>query len=470
MRVTDATFEYNINNFALTGGQGMSHIDGAIPHSFDNYEPVWVRCKTCYMFMPIENFQLLAAQQSGWCEGGSQIYWINCTKCLQNDALSQEVHNLKVTVAGQEERICKLKEIKHLECELDDTLNEITNKVAVLDIDDEKIDSVDDRPVARRTRAGSSRNNPDAPSKKDKKLKKTVAHKGNQTTASQFSSQGIENSCTETNIPLSDAGIQTENIVPGPSNPTGLASDAPPVSDVPPVKPTAKEARCQTDSINNIDQTAQTDSISSADARIQTDDTNTDKSSQTVMKIHPHLVDQAAQAQNNYYSDITALLIGDEALTKLKSSSLTSKYGKVLKIVRPGGSLVDIRETTGFYLEKLPNVKTVIFHFSTSVLIKGQTQRIKRNINLLQVVVKSYQANLVISGPIPDPSMSNETFSRSQAVNNWLSSLKQQRDLVLLRNFQQFWKRNNLFDGRSSVLSHLGAKRLAMNLLRTPDL
>ena len=167
---------------------------------------------------------------------------------------------------------------------------------------------------------------------------------------------------------------------------------------------------------------------------------------------------------DDYFSDIETLLIGDGTIARLNTNKLGSNLGKIFKIARRHGTLKDLAETTQYYLDKFPKVHTVLFHCGDADMKRSKTDLIKQEYHNITSIVKSHGAKLVISSPIPCPNMSNEAFSRTFAVNKWLSALKKQNGLAVLNNFNAFWKKMNLFERSGALLSTLGAETLAKNI------
>ena len=119
------------------------------------------------------------------------------------------------------------------------------------------------------------------------------------------------------------------------------------------IKNLAKSKSCQTDTSGATGQSSQTDSVKTTDIEVQCG------GSAFTAKV------KESQTESDFALGIKTLLLGDETLAKLNTNSLSSKYGKVLKIAKPGGILKELRETAEFYLDKLHNIETVIFHCCT---------------------------------------------------------------------------------------------------------
>ena len=161
------------------------------------------------------------------------------------------------------------------------------------------------------------------------------------------------------------------------------------------------------------------------------------------------------------FSKIDTLLIGDKSVKHVKLNS--SK--KTLKIARSNTSAQQLIETADYYLNKFPNIKHVVFQAVHSDMIDKGSEELKVQYRKLISSVKASHAKLLISGPIPDPLMISESFSRASSVNDWLIKQVEDGFMSVIDNFKLFWNKPYFFQTRSSILGKQGINKLqsAMN-------
>ena len=350
----EVCFEYNIDNCLLTGEGGINRtLQFDQSNLTRKFEPVLMSCETCLMYMLIDTDHVYQTQNSFFNLDLSTS--IKCSKCLENETMLNEIYRLQKTIDEQEIRICRLKEIKDLENDLDNTLqniNDIANGVPILEIDDVETDY--------RSQVKLENKETNTVIEYPLITKKVVAYKSCQ---------------TDIHTNSIDKCIQTQ---------------------------------CSAADVNHQSDTKQTTDVSSqTEMSVIHNDTQPENNSGTAERngqVKLAVTEKSVQTENSFVSEIQTLLIGDETITKLKSHKFV---GKVFKIARPGGTLKDLRETTEYFLNKFPNVHTVLFHCGTADLVNGKTEELKREYHLVNILVKSYSATLVISGPIPNPTMSH---------------------------------------------------------------
>ena len=232
-----------------------------------------------------------------------------------------------------------------------------------------------------------------------------------------------------------------------------------------------KSSETQTDKIVLVNQGTQTCPMKfseSKDQEMQTmpDSKNTAENREVIIIDEtPHSLDEAKEpslivGSEAFNRKITTFLIGDNTL---KHVTLTSK-SSTFKIARSNTTATDLIETTKYYLDKFPNVKTIVFQTVHSDMANCGTELLKLSYNNLIDIAKTYGAKLVISGPIPDPRMISESFSRSSNINDWFLEQEGKGCCKFVDNFTVFWKKPHFFHKRSSVLEKQGVQTLASAL------
>ena len=123
------------------------------------------------------------------------------------------------------------------------------------------------------------------------------------------------------------------------------------------------------------------------------------------------------------------------------------------------------QECKKYYINKFPNIKQIVFQTVHSDLVDCGSEELKTQYTKLVNAAKDSNTKLIISGPIPDPLMISECFSRASSVNDWLTVQKSDGLMNVIDNFHLFWNKPYLFQMRSSILGKQGILRLqsAMN-------
>ena len=134
--------------------------------------------------------------------------------------------------------------------------------------------------------------------------------------------------------------------------------------------------------------------------------------------------------------NIKVILAGDKTfnLIQLASSNLNSE--KCLKIAPVNTHVEQLIENIDFFVEKMQdNPNSVVLQVSTLDCIHGRTEVIKQRINDFAEALYNRGMSLVLSGPVPYPSLSNGAFSRAWAINQWLIDFCDAYELPLVDNF-----------------------------------
>ena len=135
------------------------------------------------------------------------------------------------------------------------------------------------------------------------------------------------------------------------------------------------------------------------------------------------------------------------------------------KVARKNSCTADLVDTIQYFLAKFPNVKTVFFHGGTNDMKSGHTEVLKAEYQRLMTMAFLSDVKLVLSGPIPDLQMGVEAFSRTVSLNNWLTSFVSQENLIIVDNFDKFWRKPNLFLLDKQNLSTAGYQLLERNIM-----
>ena len=94
----------------------------------------------------------------------------------------------------------------------------------------------------------------------------------------------------------------------------------------------------------------------------------------------------------------------------------------------------------------------------------SQTELLKAKYNRLITTTLWLNIKLIISGPISNPEMSTETFSRTAAINKWLKHQHIDGELIIVDKFRSFWRKPHLFEYGKDELNMEGKNLLHYNI------
>ena len=331
-----------------------------------------------------------------------------CHMCCQNRTLLEHIKEQNELIAGLRYRINSLTVIRNMECDIDDISKQFS-EISVSSQSD--ISFINAPPIAA-----------------------TETHSIVDTTATLVNTTVWDSTYSEANSLMLHESIHQQ------------------------FKMTQTEAKQQqTSDVQTAHQEVQTIPASKI-TQVEDKEVQTLPSDQESIQPDTEISDEFSATP---FSKIDTLLIGDKSVQHVKLNS--SK--KTLKIARSNTSAQQLIETADYYLNKFPNIKHVVFQAVHSDMIDKGSEELKVQYRKLISSVKASHAKLLISGPIPDPLMISESFSRASSVNDWLIKQVEDGFMSVIDNFKLFWNKPYFFQTRSSILGKQGINKLqsAMN-------
>ena len=92
------------------------------------------------------------------------------------------------------------------------------------------------------------------------------------------------------------------------------------------------------------------------------------------------------------------------------------------------------------------------------------TESVKDDFKSLAKCIVEFKKEILISGPVPLPTMNSEQFSRLLAINLWLIKWTSEEGICFTDNFDLFWKKPYLFHKDGKTLNTLGSVVLTNNI------
>ena len=221
-----------------------------------------------------------------------------------------------------------------------------------------------------------------------------------------------------------------------------------------------KEKETQTESVEKVIQELQTSVTESNHLKEQ--------EFQTIPTLHEIITADKSvnkDMSSSPFSKVNTLLIGDRSIEHIK---LDVKH-HTLKIARSNTNAQQLIETTNFYLEKFPDIKQIVFQVVHSDMIEKGSEELKKQYSNLIDTARGLGVKLIFSGPIPDPNMKSECFSRASYINDWLIEQEKNGSFGFVDNFASFWNKSYLFQSRSSFLGNNGILKLQSAITSTLD-
>ena len=102
-------------------------------------------------------------------------------------------------------------------------------------------------------------------------------------------------------------------------------------------------------------------------------------------------------------------------------------------------------------------------------MIEKGSEELKKQYSNLIDTARGLGVKLIFSGPIPDPNMKSECFSRASYINDWLIEQEKNGSFGFVDNFASFWNKSYLFQSRSSFLGNNGILKLQSAITSTLD-
>uniref|UniRef100_A0A3Q3SCN1 SGNH hydrolase-type esterase domain-containing protein n=1 Tax=Mastacembelus armatus TaxID=205130 RepID=A0A3Q3SCN1_9TELE len=146
------------------------------------------------------------------------------------------------------------------------------------------------------------------------------------------------------------------------------------------------------------------------------------------------------------------LIVGDLAIKDVRR--MCSNNTKVLYF--PKDMVSDTTDKILSIVAENPTVKNLVLHTGANDIVKQQSEILKKDFNNLLNTVRSLNAEVFISGPLPPVRGGTEKFSRLLALNTWLSTACDVHSVHFIDNFNHFWDRRHLFKGDGLSLNKSG--------------
>ena len=116
------------------------------------------------------------------------------------------------------------------------------------------------------------------------------------------------------------------------------------------------------------------------------------------------------------------MFVGDSMIEKLRIGKEAAHPERMFKIARPASTIRELTEDIEFFSSKLHrNINKVILQLGYQDFRAGKSELLKRDILHLLHQMEEKSVEVVLSGPIPYPSMTNIAFSRMYAFHDWVN-------------------------------------------------
>ena len=363
-------------------------------------------CNGCEMYrFPTQQEIVWLQDHSKLGDDSSETITMTCPNCVERDGLKLYIEKLKSTIDYLNDRVTSLRNIRHSESIIDESIDHLTDQFKSIDISDTSnimpIDSVAEN-----------------------------------VTIVDCTDATLLNTSNATSVWADTTDVFDEVLA-------GLQTKPKTVVTIPKV---------HTPDVNSIN-----DSLHSSVA-----DTLV-----VPREKHIDVLSHQESDHSNWHNNIELLVIGDESLAPFYVNNVpadSQNSENMFKVARPNALLGDLVETTKFFLDRFPKIKTVVFHGGSTVMKRGKTEVIKTMYRMLIEQLKCRNINLVLSGPFPNPCMSSETFSRTASINRWLNNLDDQEHLTIANNFGSFWNKPGMIFSNSYKLTSKGAAQLLTNI------
>ena len=164
--------------------------------------------------------------------------------------------------------------------------------------------------------------------------------------------------------------------------------------------------------------------------------------------------------------NIKVVLAGDKSFKNMKLNS--SFPDKCLKIAPHNTNINELTETAKFFVDKMHrNMEYVVLQVSHHDCTQGKTELIKQTISNFSSQLFSQNVNLVISGPIPYPSLANSAYSRACTINNWLIDFSTDNDILFIDNLTSLSRNKYVFKENGYELNPTGCEMIGKVIFET---
>ena len=170
-------------------------------------------------------------------------------------------------------------------------------------------------------------------------------------------------------------------------------------------------------------------------------------------------------------SNHITMFLGDTTIKNIKlnkNNSDLQEGRQVFKIARHNADVDDLSETAEFFIDKIGSeheVTEIILHANTVDINQRQSEITKNKFKSFLHKFQQKGIKVIISGPIPNPQCSKESFSRLLEMNNWLNKLNDDnKHFTFINNFDIFWNKGFMFSKKH--LNKIGDAALLCNILQ----
>ena len=163
------------------------------------------------------------------------------------------------------------------------------------------------------------------------------------------------------------------------------------------------------------------------------------------------------------------MFLGDSTIKNIKLKNNDSVHERnVFKVARNNAEIDDLSETADFFIDKLGpehEVDEIILHANTMNINQRRSELTKYKYKNFIQKFQQRGIKVAISGPIPNPQCSGETFSRVLEINDWLKNLHNNLNtFTFIDNFNTFWNKDCMFNKKH--LNKIGETALLCNILQ----
>lgn len=162
------------------------------------------------------------------------------------------------------------------------------------------------------------------------------------------------------------------------------------------------------------------------------------------------------------------LIVGDSTVKDIQW--MCGKNTRVLCF--PEDMVSDMQKRILKVVTEYPSMKNIVLHTGSNDVSKEKSEVLKRDFTELINTVRSLDAVVYISGPVPPISGGDLRFSRLLALNKWLAAACTDNKLHFINNFHILCERRHLFKANGFNLNRQGVRLLASNIfhfLRHPS-
>ena len=393
-------------------------------------------CKSCEMYCQMDSKQVDFLKK----RHTKNNIRIPCTSCQQKRSLLNQIEDLNNTIQNLNERISSLIHIRNSEKEMDSTLEHLAQNFDQLHLNnttstvppaicEEVVEFADNNSI------------------------------NNNLTIKDNDKYTLPNNSTSTSV--WDESFDSTNSIPS----MNFVSETI-TSNFSELSNASSISNAHSDVISISDNGDCTDSVNGTIDSTITIKNNESGQTRKVSKLHPEKLSHNLNAVVN--EKIKVILAGDKSLKNVKIASSHFNQQNCLKIAPENENIQHLYDSVNFFIGKLNgNVNHVIIQLGYRDCTQGKTELIKKAVSDLSNELFSQNITLIISSPIPYPSLTNHAFSRAYSINNWLIDFCVENDITLIDNFYSLAKDKELFTHSGYELNPTGSQMIGKVISET---